>query len=67
MGKLVAENSACLDTFDRTALDATHSLMNKFDSPESPNFELVKTTIKQFADDAIAVLSRRKNCKFATY
>ncbi len=66
-GKLVAENSACLDTYERTPLDATHSLMNKFDGPNSPNFQLVKTTVKQFADHATAVLSRRrKNRKLLT-
>jgi hypothetical protein len=65
LAKLVTEDSACLDTFQRQPLDATHSGMNKFDSPKNPNFAQVKEAIRQFADNASSVLSRRKNCKFA--
>jgi hypothetical protein len=61
--QLVTEDSACLDTFQRKGLDATHSGMNKFDGPESSNFKLVKDAIRRFAKDASSVLSRRKNCK----
>jgi hypothetical protein len=61
--QLVTEDSACLDTFRRRGLDATHSGMNKFDGPESKNFKLVKNAIRDFANDSSTVLSRRKNCK----
>ncbi|KAK4680131.1 hypothetical protein QC764_0041900 [Podospora pseudoanserina] len=58
---LVTESSACLHGFHRQGLDATHSGMNKFEGPECPNFKLVKHAIKQFAENAPAVLTRRKN------
>nr|CDP26075.1 Putative kinesin light chain [Podospora anserina S mat+] len=45
----------------KIGLDATHSGMNKFEGPECPNFKLVKDAIKQFAENAPAVLTRRKN------
>ncbi|KAK0741212.1 P-loop containing nucleoside triphosphate hydrolase protein [Schizothecium vesticola] len=60
---LVNESSACLDTFERKGLDATHSGMNKFQGPECPNFTLVKDAIRQFAGSSSAVLGRRTNCK----
>src|SRR5215472_11426458 len=60
LAQLVTEYSACLDTFQRQPLDATHSGMNKFDSPNNPNFRQVKEAIRQFANNASSVLSRRK-------
>lgn len=59
----MTESSACLHGFHRQGLDATHSGMNKFEGPECPNFKLVKDAIKQFAENAPAVLTRRKNCE----
>ncbi|KAK4162839.1 putative kinesin light chain [Cladorrhinum sp. PSN259] len=58
---LVTEASACLHGFPRQGLDATHSGMNKFQGPECPNFKLVKDAVKQFAGNASAVLTRRRN------
>lgn len=60
LGQLVAEDSACLDTFPRLPLDATHSGMNKFDGPHSANFLSVRNVIRQFADDASAVVAQRE-------
>lgn len=60
LGQLVKEDSACLDTFPRLPLDATHSAMNKFDGPNSANFLLVKNVIRQFADDASVVVAQRE-------
>ncbi|RMZ88350.1 hypothetical protein DV736_g4421, partial [Chaetothyriales sp. CBS 134916] len=56
---LVTESSACLDTVPRQGLDATHSGMNKFDHPESPNFILVQEVIAKFVKNASSVLERR--------
>ncbi|KAK0728575.1 hypothetical protein B0T26DRAFT_869597 [Lasiosphaeria miniovina] len=60
---LVTELSACLDTFPRKGLDATHSGMNKFQGPECPSFKLVKDAVKQFAGNASALLICRTNYK----
>ena len=37
--------------------------MNKFDSPESANFKLVKDAIRQLIDGAPSVLSHRESRK----
>ncbi|KAK3352633.1 hypothetical protein B0T25DRAFT_189556 [Lasiosphaeria hispida] len=58
---LVTETSACLDTFPRKGLNATHSGMNKFQGPECPNFKLVQDAVRQFAGNAPTVLTRRAN------
>ncbi|KAK3935926.1 putative kinesin light chain [Diplogelasinospora grovesii] len=58
---LVKESSACIPGFPGQGLDATHSGMNKFESPGSSNFKLVKEAIKQLAKDAPTVLKRREN------
>jgi hypothetical protein len=58
----VVENSACLDTVPRLGLDATHSGMNKFSGPDSPNFQLVRKVIRGFVDQASVVLEKRKKC-----
>ncbi|KAK7423712.1 hypothetical protein QQX98_000902 [Neonectria punicea] len=57
---LVSESSACLDTFERRGLEATHSGMNKFHSPEDTNFQQVRETIKMFADKACTVIKSRQ-------
>ncbi|KAK3332561.1 hypothetical protein B0T19DRAFT_415984 [Cercophora scortea] len=56
---LVTESSACLQSFERRGLDSTHSGLNKFDSPDSANFKLVKHAIRRFADNASLVIMRR--------
>src|SRR5437667_5050905 len=61
--QLVSDHSACLIGFPRQGLQATHSGMNKFDSPENGNFRLVKDTIRGFAKNASSVLSRRSDGK----
>ncbi|KAK0724150.1 hypothetical protein B0H67DRAFT_640719 [Lasiosphaeris hirsuta] len=58
---LVTESSACLDTFPRQGLNATHSGMNKFRGPECPNFKLVKDAIRKLADNASTVLDSRNS------
>ena len=63
--KLVGESSACLQGFPRHGLDATHSGMNKFESPDSADFKLVKETLVKFASNAAEVLSVRKTRKEA--
>ncbi|KAH7215414.1 hypothetical protein DER44DRAFT_820271 [Fusarium oxysporum] len=65
---LVTDDSACLDTFDRLGLDATHSGMNKFRGPTDANFEHVRRAIRRFADKASSVVNGRqkglKTCHF---
>lgn len=63
MYQLVSEDSACLDSFLRQGLDATHSGMNKFAGPENPNFKLVGDVIKKFTDNAPHILGKRQQCK----
>ncbi|KAF7549262.1 hypothetical protein G7Z17_g6496 [Cylindrodendrum hubeiense] len=57
---LVTESSACLDTFERRGLDATHSGMNKFHGPEDANFQQVKVVMKILADKASSVVNDRQ-------
>jgi hypothetical protein len=61
--QLVAKDSACLDSFRRYGLDATHSGMNKFANPECPNFKLVNKVVKDLVDGSSSVLEKRKQCK----
>ncbi|RDW64629.1 hypothetical protein BP6252_10280 [Coleophoma cylindrospora] len=58
---LVSQDSACLDTFERKPLDATHSRMNKFDHPENSNFVLVKAAVRGLTSKTIAIDEQRKN------
>ncbi|KAH8654872.1 hypothetical protein BGZ61DRAFT_405158, partial [Ilyonectria robusta] len=57
---LVSESSACLDTFERHGLNATHSGMNKFPGPKDANFQQVKEAIKKLADDASSTVKNRQ-------
>ncbi|KAK1760821.1 hypothetical protein QBC47DRAFT_368295 [Echria macrotheca] len=56
---LVTEDSACLDTFPRRGLDKTHSGMNKFSGPDSPDFMLVCDAIGGLVNGAPELLKRR--------
>ncbi|OTB04521.1 hypothetical protein M426DRAFT_11415 [Hypoxylon sp. CI-4A] len=60
---LVTEDSACLDTIQRHRLDATHSKMNKFNGPESPNYKLVRDAVKLFARNAFPVMWRQNRLR----
>ncbi|RDW68629.1 hypothetical protein BP5796_09286 [Coleophoma crateriformis] len=49
---LVTQRSACLDTFERKPLYATHSGMNKFDGPKNSDFVLVKAALRDLISKA---------------
>ncbi|ORY58756.1 P-loop containing nucleoside triphosphate hydrolase protein [Pseudomassariella vexata] len=57
---IVTQDSACLDTFDRQSLNATHSGMNKFPGPGDSNFKSVKEIVKKISNEAHSVLGRRQ-------
>lgn len=61
--KLVDQESACIQGFDRTGLNASHALMNKFRGPKDPNFKLVASCLRNLVDKASGVLNDRKNCE----
>ncbi|KAL4885234.1 hypothetical protein BJY04DRAFT_214571 [Aspergillus karnatakaensis] len=58
---IVEENSACLDGVDRTALEATHAMMNKFRGPDDNNYRLVIGVLREFADRASDVIKKHHN------
>ncbi|KAH6957931.1 hypothetical protein BKA56DRAFT_197550 [Ilyonectria sp. MPI-CAGE-AT-0026] len=64
---LVSESSACLDTFERHGLDATHSGMNKFPGPKDANFQQVKEAIKKLADGASSTVKNRQKSSHTRY
>ena len=49
--QLVSRESACLDGHDRTALDASHAMMNKFRGPHDGKYLLVSSSIRRFLED----------------
>ena len=59
--QLVEQDSATILGQDNAALDATHSMTNKFDGPGDANFGLVGGTIKKMVGVALDIaLSQRE-------
>lgn len=61
--KLVDQEAACIQGFDRTGLNVSHALMNKFRGAQDPNFKLVAKSLRDIANNAAEVLDYRRNCK----
>lgn len=58
--QLVSKDSASLDGHDRTALDASLSMINKYRGPNDGNFLLVSSCNKRFVENA-RIKSNRTN------
>ena len=52
-GLVVDEHSACIDGYQRFAVAANHSGLNKFAGPEDGNFHLVSNTIKDLVTHGV--------------
>jgi len=62
---VVDEHSACIDGYQRFAVAATRSGLNKFASPEDGNFHLVSNTIKDLVTDGVKTATRKPKSAIA--
>jgi hypothetical protein len=61
--KLVDQEAACIQGFDRTGLNVSHALMNKFRGPKDPNFKLVAKSLRDIVHNAAETLDYRRKCE----
>ena len=61
---VVDERSACIDGYQRLAIAANHSGLNKFSGPGDGNFQIVSSAIRELAAKSHGAIKSRKG--FAT-